>query len=263
MKRLKIFAVSTIIAVLLVCAFSLSGCNKDADDVFQEDKTFTIDNQNTNIMGILTGVYLDAVENLTLDMDNTYFEFKKTGVLHAQIQTKAGLLSDMEAILSFFNISEQEIRNMLESFDLSVTLNKYVEPMFPGFEKKLEEGNLEGALGLIKSSLGFNVTGIDGSDSEITEAVKYIGETKKLPDNLLDIIPKDTVITLTFDTEYSIRNLKGADGTEYCAIYIGYDVKDNPSTQPFGIFTATETNGKTSLFLRIEFMNVDIGLIEK
>ena len=47
---------------------------------------------------------------------------------------------------------------------------------------------------------------------------------------------------------------------EYKAIYLGYAVKDNPTTEPFGVFTMTEEDGVQKLFLRIEFMDVNIGL---
>lgn len=169
MKKTKIIAVATIVMILFVCVFALSACN-ETDDVFKDGKTFTIDNDVTNIMGTFTGAALGITESLALDMDQTYFEFTKEGTLHAQIQTKAGLFADLDGIFEFMGKSEEDVRNMLASYNISVTLNRYAEPMFPGFQAKLKDGDLKGAFGLIKSSLGFDITGLDSENQEIIDA---------------------------------------------------------------------------------------------
>lgn len=130
--------------------------------------------------------------------------------------------------------------------------------MFPGFTQKLESYDLQGALGLIKHSLGFNIEGLDLTDAKVKEAVKYVGDNMALPADLLDAIPQDTVLKLTLDTQYAIRDLTASDGTQFRAIYLGYKVKDNPQTAPFGIFTLKDND--VSAYLSIEFMNIHIAI---
>lgn len=265
MKNRKIFVALMLIAVLLVGAFALCACDKTKNgDAFAQNTAFKIDNSRTNIMGMLTGGFLGIIEDSMLNMEQTYFEFGADGNLHAQIQTKAGLFDILDDVFSFMGMTKEDVEKALSSFSVGGMVNTYVESMFPGFKQKLKDGDLQGALGLIYSSLGFNITGLDIENPEIKEAVQYIGETMRLPGNLLDIIPKDTVLTLVLDTQYSIRKVSTYDGETYEAIYLGYDVKDNPNTQPFGVFTLrTNEEGKKELDLRIEFMNIDIGLLEK
>lgn len=268
----KISAIIVAMLTLCVCAFALVACDKDNEKPaqFSEDTRFAIDNRTTDFMGQINGGedgesgMLNLIEDIALNMDESYFEFKKDGTLHAQIQTKDGLFENLNGLLSSPTIKsllgDFDIGAMLENFDIEGGLNFYVEPMFPGFRAKLEAADLEGALGLIKHSLGFNIEGLDYNDEGVKEALAYVAENMKLPSNLLDLIPGDAVLKLTFDTQYAIRYLKGSDGKEYTAIYLGYDVKDNPTTEPFGVFTMTEEGGVKKLLLRLEFMDINIGL---
>ena len=263
MKKNFVKISATIVALLTLCccAFTLVACNEDEKPAqFSQDTRFTVDNSVTDFMGQINGGedgesgMLNFIEDIVINMDESYFEFKKDGTLHAQIQTADGLFG---IINNFLNIP---FGAMISSFDIAGGLDFYVEPMFPGFRAKLEEADLKGALELIHHSLGFNIEGLDYENEGVKEALAYVAENMKLPSNLLDLIPSDTVLKLTFDTQSAIRYLKGADGKEYKAIYLGYAVKDNPTTEPFGVFTMTEEDGVQKLFLRLEFMDVNIGL---
>ena len=271
----KISAIIIALATLCCVAFTLCACDDKTPtqpslkpDKFDSDTRFYIDNKTTDFMGQINGGddgesgLLDKIEHIALNNEETYFEFGKDGKLHAQVQTKDGLFADIDGLLSLikgFN-KDFDINAMLENFDIEGGLNYYVEPMFPGFRAKLEAADLQGALGLIKHSLGFNIDGLDYDDEGVKEALAYVAANMKLPGNLLNLIPKDTVLRLTFDTQYAIRYVTGSDGKEYTAIYLGYDVKDNPDTEPFGVFTMTEEDGVKKLFLRLEFMDINIGL---
>ena len=90
----------------------------------------------------------------------------------------------------------------------------------------------------------------------------YVGANKSLPRDILAKIPTDTVLRLTFDSTYDLRTVKGADGKDYTAIYIS-DIKNTPSTQPFGVFTVKEENGVKKATLRIELMDITIGVKTK
>lgn len=271
MKKNFVRISSIILAIVTVCGcvLAFAACDGVMPKSFKEDTRFTIDNSVTNFMGIVKDSVnengeqedglLSLIENVVLNMDETYFEFRSDGTLHAQIQTADGLFGNLTDILSMlgdgFNVEE-----MLENFDITTGLNYYVEPMFPGFTERLEAADLKGALELIQHSLGFNIEGLDWEDEGVKEALQYVATEKKLPSNLLDLIPADTVLKLTLDTEYAIKYFKSADNKRYTAIYLGYDVKNNPTTEPFGVFTMTEEDGVKKLFLRLEFMDINIGL---
>lgn len=258
MKNTKRVCLLIIIVMLAISSMLFTACDKGPDDsVYAGGKKFAVSG-DTVIMGFPFSLIMAAA----LDKENTYFEFGENGYLHAQLQTKQGLVGNLGGIFALIGMKQEEVEEMLTTMDLSGMVNSYVEPMFPGFTDKLKDGDLEGALGLIKSSLGFNITGLDFDNEQIVEAVKYIGENMSLPANLLDIIPEDTVLTLTLDTQYARRKVTTTAGETIDAVYLGYKVKDNPSTQPFGVFTESKVDGKTALALRIEFMNIDIGLIE-
>lgn len=273
MKKNFVKISATIVALLTLCccAFSLVACNEDEKPAqFSQDTRFAIDNSVTDFMGQINGGedgesgMLNLIEDIAINMDESYFEFKKDGTLHAQIQTADGLFGNINNILNMpfvkNMLGDLDVGEMISSFDIVGGLDFYVEPMFPGFRAKLEAADLKGALELIRHSLGFNIEGLDYEDEGVKEALAYVAENMKLPSNLLDLIPSDTVLKLTLDTQYAIRYLKGADGKEYKAIYLGYAVKDNPTTEPFGVFTMTEEDGVQKLFLRLEFMDINIGL---
>ncbi len=270
----RISAIIIVMLVLCCCVFALAACDENDETPtenpaqFKENTRFYIDNETTDFMGQINGGedgesgLLDKIEHIALNNEQTYFEFGKDGMLHAQVQTKDGLFADIDGLLSLikgFN-KDFDINAMLGNFDIEGGLNYYVEPMFPGFSAKIEAADLKGALGLIQHSLGFNIDGLDYEDEGVKEALQYVAQNKSLPGNLLSLIPKDTVLRLTFDTQYAIRRLTGSDGKQYTAIYLGYNVKDNPDTEPFGVFTMTEEDSVKKLWLRLEFMDINIGL---
>lgn len=255
----RIFAISIVLAMLLSCVFALCACNEKDDSKFENDTRFGVDYDNIDIMG-MNKFLVKAVKGAAIDDKNTYFEFKKDGTMHMQIQTKKGLFGSIPQLLKTLESAniKIDIASALETFDVKGSVDKYVEPMFPGFTQKLKEYDLKGALGLIQHSLGFNIDGLDLANEKVKAAVKYVGDNMALPADLLEAIPSDTVLRLTLDTQYAIRNLTASDGTQFRAIYLGYKVKDNPQTAPFGVFTLTEND--TVGRLSIEFMNIHIAI---
>ncbi len=255
---IRIFTIAIALVLLFSCLFALCACNEKPDDAqknaFAQNTRFDVDYDNLNMMGMnkkLVGLIVSAA----IDTENTYFEFKSDGTMHMQIQTKADLFKNVDKLLTGLNI---DISSALSSFDVKTSVDRYVEPMFPGFTQKLKDYDLQGALGLIKHSLGFNIEGLDFQNENVKAAVKYVGDNMALPANLLEAIPQDTVLRLTLDTQYALRDLTASDGTHFRAIYLGYKVKDNPQTAPFGVFTLTEND--TVGALSIEFMNIHIAI---
>ncbi len=257
-KISKIVTLATAIVLLASCLFALCACNQ-SPDAFKKDTRFDVDYNKLNLMD-MNPLLVTTIVGAAVDKDNTYVEFKKNGMMHLQIQTKANLLAEIPKFiktLEKINI-KIDLESALSSFDVKTSVDRYVEPMFPGFTQKLKSYDLEGALELIRHSLGFNIEGLDYSDKSVKEAAKYVGDNMALPPNLFDLIPKDTVLRLTLDTQYAIRNLTASDGTKMRAIYLGYKVKDNPHTAPFGVFTLSNEDREGSL--SIEFMNIHIRI---
>lgn len=134
----------------------------------------------------------------------------------------------------------------------------YTLDIYKAFDDVTKSDVKDGVVDLSANSLGFNIEGLDLTDAKVKEAVKYVGDNMALPADLLDAIPQDTVLKLTLDTQYAIRDLTASDGTQFRAIYLGYKVKDNPQTAPFGIFTLKDNDA--SAYLSIEFMNIHIAI---
>lgn len=260
MKKSVIRIFTTVIALVLLSSglFAFCACNEKTDDsVFAQNTRFDVDYDNLNMMG-MNKKLVDVIVKAAIDTENTYFEFKTDGTMHMQIQTKADLFKNIQGLLAFAKI---DISSALSSFDVKTSVDRYVEPMFPGFTQKLKDYDLQGALGLIKHSLGFNIDGLDLQNEKVKAAVAYVGDNMALSPDLLEAIPQDTVLRLTLDTQYAIRDLTASDGTHLRAIYLGYKVKDNPQTAPFGVFTLTEND--TVGALAIEFMNIHIAIKQR
>lgn len=266
----KSFVIFAALTLLLSCLLLLPACNNYEDDgryYFDEDTRFAIDDSKLKVMGIdfsepgMSLIY-KAVTSLALNMDETYFDFNADGTMHAQIKTKDGLLGNLDELFKLIQMDSSAVEDMLSGIDLSDGLKTYAEPMFPGFTAYLEQGDLESALGLLKRSLGLNIEGFDYDNEDIKYVLDYVGKNKALPGDLLARLPKDTVLTLTFDTHYLIRDIEGEDGTAYSAIYLGDDVANrNTVTNPFCVFTLNENDkGVLSAVMVVEFMNVTIGL---
>lgn len=145
---------------------------------------------------------MKAIEEIAVDMDKTYFEFRPDGTMHMQLTTKDGVFGKIQGLLEDNNI---DISAALTSFDIKGSVNGYVEPMFPGFAAKLSQADLEGALELIHHSLGFNITGLDYEDDGVKEALAYVAENMALPADLLSKIPRTPCFNslLTRRTEFA------------------------------------------------------------
>ncbi len=259
----KVIVIALALALTACCLFAFAACDvKDGRYFFEDGTRFKIDPNNLRVMGMELGDIFGLVSNLALNTDETYFEFNSDGTLHAQLTTKDGLIGTLPSLLNSFDV---DLDSMLGSVDLAEGLATYVEPMFPGFTAYLEAGDLESSLALVERSIGLNIKGLDYEDEGIKEAVKYVGENKRLPGDLLDKIPADTVLQLTLDTHYLIRDIVGEDGTPYTAIYLGNDVANrNTATNPFCVFTLTENEaGVMSAEMVIEFLNVRLGIVQQ
>lgn len=234
----------------------------NASTSFDKNIKFDIDKSNTSLMGYGGTLVLSMLESALINSENTYAEFKTDGSMHFQIQTKSQLIEQLLGILNSNGIDRDTITDLIAGFDIEGGVDSMVEPMFPGFKAKLEAGDLEGALNIIYKSLGFNITGLDYENENIKSLLAYVAGNMALPSDALDLIPVDTVLTLTFDCKYYVKNVKGSDGKEYTAVYIGA-LGANTNTQPFAVFTLTEENGVKKLFFKIEFMALNIGFTEQ
>ncbi len=267
---IKKFTAAVLLIVLVACcAFALCACDKDGGEspnttYFENDVRFGLNVSNTQVMNF-GNPYIMMVRNAFFDNANTYAEFKADGTMHCQIQTKAELFSDVNKLLDSIKTiaPDFDVEQILASVELSGMFNDYVEPMFPGFTEYFKAGDVRSALGLIKRSLGFDITGLDTEDPEIKALFKEIGRTLALPEDLLERIPADAVLTLSFDSTYCVKELIGHDGEKHTGIYVSA-IAQNGNTQPYCVFTLTQNEkGGRELFFRAEFMMTQIGLTER
>ena len=189
----KILTIICLVAAMTACVFVFTACDTSVamknfessfaikPDAFSETTRFYIDDSVLQIMDT-PSFFVKAIEEIAVDMDKTYFEFRPDGTMHMQLTTKDGVFGKIQGLLENNNI---DISAALTSFDIKGSVNGYVEPMFPGFAAKLSQADLEGAL------------------------------------------------------------------------------KDNDKTAPFGVFTLGEKDGAKTAVLRIEFMNITIGVKTK
>lgn len=210
---------------------------------------------NVGKMSVLqfNSIILVPMTKLALNMDNSYAEFKKDGSVHIQIQTLS-----VEELLKL--VGDMDLSSIIQNFDIEGGIDAMVEPMFPGFRARIEAGDLEGALNIINNGLGFNLTGLNYNDDGVKKIMAYVAENMRLPADILTLLPKDTVITLTFDSQYYIKNVSGSDGAAYKGIYIS-SIGANPSTQPYCVFDLSNNNkGLMELMFKAEFMNATVVL---
>lgn len=270
MKKIMLCVVA--LMMLTVCVLGLCACNNNTS--FSKNTRFKVNLQGSSVMGYkLWEIPFPTVFELAIDADHTYVDFKADGTMHFQVRTAAGLFGEtLDTLLGAIgslapNLSKESIGAMLADFDIKGGVDSMVEPMFPGFKEKLENGDLDGALKLIQSSLGFYIDGLDYTDDGVKEILAYVGENMAFPPTLLDLIPADTVLTLSFDNTYYIKEVKGNDGKKHTAIYIGEIGSRADVTQPWCVFDMTkEGKGRKAvkkLYFKAEFMNAEISFVEK
>jgi len=259
-KRLT--AIFILVAILCAGVFSLTACTAPPcivyDIIAQDEETDLMDNGILSLVLTSPGI---------LDKENTYLalNYRQNGPdkIHAQIQTKSGFIGSLGGLLAFAGVSMDE---MLAGLNLADMVDNMVETMFPGFAAKLRAGDLKGALGLIEKSLGFNIKGLDYENESVKALVNEIGSTMKIPADILERIPADTVLTLTFDNTFYEKTVEIEEGgvkKKVDAIYIG-EIGNRKDTQPWAVFTrTTNADGKSVLRFRAEFMGLKLGFIER
>lgn len=270
----KVLITAIVLAMLSSCLFALCACGGTGSDeaeptYFDTTKRFKFNYDKTSLMGYGGRGIVNALFEIAFDVENTYLEFTPDGQMHLQIRTQENLLgSKLDSIFNALeafkiaNLTKADVEKMLESFSVEAQIDDYVEPMFPGFKAKLREGDLDGALKLLQRSLGFYLYGLDYENDSVKELIDYVGKNMKLPATILDDIPDDTIITLTLDNSYCIKEGTGSDGVTHKGIYIS-EIANEPNTQSFGVSTVTTNKkGEMELVLRVEFMGMQLGFTE-
>lgn len=264
----KISAIAVIAVMLACCIFLLSACDLKGvafeKNHFEKDTYYEIDYTSVNIMGMSLSNYGSlgtSLLNLILDTGETYFVFKPDGSVHGQIKTRNDVLKKINSIFSLLGLLGVEVDlDNSEPIDLEDIIASYVEPMFPGFTACLKRGDLENALLIIKRSIGLNIVGFDYDNEGVKEILGEIAQNMAVSLSMLSKLPEDLELTLTFDSRYIRKTVKGSDDKEYQAIYIGDSVANrNQQTNAFITFTENEDE---SLDLVVEFMNVKIKLLK-
>ena len=226
----------------------------ESDRYFENDILFTISGS-----GKVAGIPF-SLASILLDDEESYFTFRSDGKIHGQIMTQeiSVLLAFAERITG---IDIASYAPQISSLDLDeVMIKPYVEAMFPGFTLS----NIKDSFDLIKNSIGLSLIGVD-FEHPLIKAIEEVQEdgTHRIPENFLDELPEDFAFGIAFDGYYHIEMLTDADGNTYQALYIGGDVAHNPNTQPFMILTLSEKKGKKQINLDVEFLVVNLLLVEQ
>ena len=264
MKRRYTKTLLTVLALALICPclFAFAACDAKktvapyTPETFSKTRIYELDTEHTNLMG---QTMAPLMMNLLLDKQESYFEFGKDGKVRGQLKTIPLSVNSLFDALSRFgnDISRESVSAQLRNLDIAQTLQEDVEPLLPGFTERLSDGDVEGAFKLLQNTTGLHFKGLDFSEGPLKDG----GKSMRLPANLLDLIPDNTQLSLTIDWEYNLVHLTGNDGTPYDAVYIGGETAHSAYTQPFAIFTMyTESDGTETMYMRIEFVNVDIAL---
>lgn len=234
--------------------------NRKGEKYFDKDTKFEFDTENVQIMSD-NAIYAIA-ESAALNPEKCYFEFKKNGTMHAQLQTKDGLVGSIDTILNLFLADGQTKEDLLAGvtdLNLEDAIKSYVDGFFPGFSLN----DLEGSLGLLKSSIGASLGGIDFTN----DLFDYVKQNKTLPADVLDRLPNDLVLTLSLDMDYRIKEVKTAEGKTKTVIYLGKEVAANDQTQPFFVFEQKTIKNDDGIKIkhlegRVDFIGVTIALNE-
>lgn len=236
----------------------------DSKTSFSEAKRFSFVPSKMTLMQFTS--YLPLVFPMLFNVNESYVEFGTDGKMHLEVTTNDGIVDTLLSFLGGNGADTENTGSMLSSFDLEGIIDSTVEPMFPGFKAKVRAGDLAGALKLIQDGLGFNITGLDYEDAGVKYILNYIAQNMTLPADLVDRLPENLKLSLTLDTQYYLKDVKGTDGKEYKAIYLSH-IGASDATQPYGIFTITNVknkNGQTvmEMAIKADFMNATVVIQE-
>lgn len=231
--------------------------DRSGEKYYEKDVKFVIDPETSVFMSD-TIVPYGTIDGIALNGSECYFSFTKDGKVHAQLQTKDGLLSGINGILSLLGVSLDGI----EDLDLQEAVDGTVIGFFPGFDLN----DLKSSLALVTNSVGANITGLlerYDTDPGVKYCVDYVQTNKKLPVDIFERLPDDLVLALTLDTDYRIVNEKDYNGNTQTLIYLGKEAATRDKANPFGVLKQTTSkNGIRHLTLRIEFIGITLELDE-
>ncbi|MCQ2409886.1 MAG: SGNH/GDSL hydrolase family protein [Clostridia bacterium] len=234
--------------------------DRSGEKYFEKDVKFALDIENSVFMS--DDQLFALIDSLALNTEECYFSFKKDGTMHAQLQTKDGLMGSVGGILDMLGVSLDGI----EDLDLQEAVDGTVVGFFPGFDLN----NLKSALALVTNSVGANITGLlerYDTDPGVKYCVDYVQTNKKLPADIFEKLPPDLVLALTLDTDYRFVEEKDSNGNTQTLIYLGKEAARRDKANPFGVLKQTyvkDDNGNNirHLTLRIEFIGITIALNE-
>ncbi len=131
--------------------------------------------------------------------------------------------------------------------DIDVTgiITLYCENLFTG----ASVDDFAGALELLEGSLGASLIGAENID--INELWRSITEDGKLPDDFA----LGNEFGIQIESTYCIKKVKGADGKEWTALYIG---RFDPDTEPFLIFTLREDGTVATVDVTMEILGLSL-----
>lgn len=122
--------------------------------------------------------------------------------------------------------------------------------MFPG----ATVDDFSAALEVVKRSIGVEIIGADNLNG--TKIWNSITKEGKLPENAV----LQPGFGFEINSTYCVKKVKGADGKEWTAVYIG---RFDPDTEPFLIFTVHEDGEISTVDVSMEILGLVLYGTEK
>lgn len=215
-----------------------------ADDtyVFDSDREFFIDKITLDNTGFpdLAGTNLAGF----FDEESSFF-FGNDGTFVTTVKISPSLLTVVSALLKTLDFEELMQGKVMGDIDVTGIITLYCENLFTG----ASVDDFAGALELLEGSLGASLIGAENID--INELWRSITEDGKLPDDFA----LGNEFGIQIESTYCIKKVKGADGKEWTALYIG---RFDPDTEPFLIFTLREDGTVATVDVTMEILGLSL-----
>lgn len=196
--------------------------------LFDYDREFTIDKITLDNVG-----FPDLAGKNLMDLGafgpECKFVFYEDGTFKTTVTVADKFIPLINGLLGSLDFGSLMDGKVMGDLDVEDIIREYCKNMFPGATVDDFSAGLE----VVKRSLGVEIIGADNLNA--TEIWNSITKDGKLPEGL-ELKPG---IGFEITSTYCVKTVKGADGKEWTAVYIG---RFDPDTEPFLIFTVRDEN---------------------
>lgn len=217
--------------------------------IFDYDREFYFDKITLDNVG-----FPDLVGKNLMDLGvfgpDCRFSFYDDGTFRTTVTIADKFIPIINALLGTLKFEELMAGKVMGDLDVEDIVREYCKNMFPG----ATVDDFSAALEVVKRSIGVEIIGADNLNG--TEIWNSITKEGKLPENAV-LRPG---FGFEINSTYCVKKVKGADGEEWTAVYIG---RFNPDTEPFLIFTVHEDGGISTVDVSMEILGLVLYGTEK